>query len=173
MHRAVRLDRGPGGRLVAVERSTTSGPRIISPPASPSGTVTPGSSIAATRASAPGSAKPIEPCTLGTGRSCWCPRPRIRSSPRSRAAGRRTGVPTVHLGRRAWSRPPTVQIRSEDRSATGQRRVGEHHRVHRRHAVEYGRTVVVDLGQRTAGSKRSIITSVAPAMKVPFITTLP
>jgi hypothetical protein len=33
--------------------------------------------------------------------------------------------------------------------------------------------VAADLTQGLAGSKRSIITSVAPVMNVPFITTLP
>ena len=69
--------------------------------------------------------------------------------------------------------PPTVQIRSEDRSAPGSDgsasiiayMVGTPS-----NTVARCRWISA---RATAGSKRSIITSVAPAMKVPFMITLP
>jgi hypothetical protein len=69
--------------------------------------------------------------------------------------------------------PPTAQIRSEDRSAPGREEsasiiaymVGTPSNTVTRWRAIWARAV--------AASKRSISTSVAPAMKVPFITMLP
>ena len=69
--------------------------------------------------------------------------------------------------------PPTAQIRSEDRSAVGRDgsasiiayMVGTPS-----NTVAWWRWISA---RAAAGSKRSMITSVAPAMKMPFVTTLP
>ena len=69
--------------------------------------------------------------------------------------------------------PPTAQIRSDDRSDVG--RDGSASII--AYMVGTPSNTVARwrwIAARAAGgSKRSIITSVAPAMKVPFITTLP
>ena len=69
--------------------------------------------------------------------------------------------------------PPTPQIRSEDRSVPG--REGSASII--AYMVGTPSNTVARCrwiaARAWAGSKRSIITSVAPAMKVPFMTMLP
>ena len=69
--------------------------------------------------------------------------------------------------------PPTVQIRSEDRSApdrAGSASIIAYMVGTPSNTVARWRWISA---REIAGSKRSIITSVAPTMKVPFMITLP